>query len=409
MKRLRLYLIVAGLGGLSLGACRVLERDDPNSGCLGYLCGARLGPTLAKCPPAAGPPKLYNSGSDPKLNVNLVWQGPGCDKPPPDDQPTTNPGTAQGYKQFHVMQTGATLALDCPDGSAAPVAGVELPDAGAGSACTYRVDPSKKVDRTFWVRLPADYNPSHPYRVVYVGQGCGGDMISNTNTLPLYKENEGGTEEAIYVAIDIPKNHPNMECYDNNAGPGSQEWEMFDLMHKVVDSTYCVDDNRVFISGYSSGGWLSNMYGCYFSGIPTNPARRFAPNYRIRGQAAVTGGEPANNPCCSGPVAGMWIHDLNDPSNPYSGSVLGRDRVLAKNGCAGGSSGPTVPWGDTSLLSDVCVQYTACPKEYPVVFCTTQGKGHTDQVTRAVPGFRQFFDLMEPMAVTPPATNPDAQ
>jgi hypothetical protein len=45
-------------------------------------------------------------------------------------------------------------------------------------------------------------------------------------------------------------------------------------------------------------------------------------------------------------------------------------------------------------MADVCVQYTDCPKEYPVVFCTTNGQGHNDQSNRAIPGFKDFFDMM---------------
>ena len=64
---------------------------------------------------------------------------------------------------------------------------------------------------------------------------------------------------------DIPTDMVNQDCYDNNAGPASQEWEAFELFHTVVDANYCVDNDNVYVSGYSTGGWLSNMWGCYFA------------------------------------------------------------------------------------------------------------------------------------------------
>ena len=300
----------------------------------------------------------------------------GCGKALPDNQMQTVPGTPKGYTHYTVMGTGATLLTTIP---------------------------TKAGPRTFWVRTPVDYDPNHKYRVVYIGQGCGGYNVANTMTLQLFKESSGGTEEAIYVALDIPTDMANQDCYDNRDGPSSQEWEAFELFHDVVDSTYCVDNDRVYVSGYSTGGWLTDMWGCYFAGdglkpwngipgtlptshssslegvqltsragsvgdacgsdvsstdalssydassgdalmsvadaaapidgddnggggsvdgpvyVPTAGARKFAPEYHIRAQAGVSGGEPDNDPPCNGPVAAIWIHDKMD-GNAYAGN-----------------------------------------------------------------------------------------
>jgi hypothetical protein len=303
----------------------------------------------------------------------------GCGKELPGNQQVTVPGKPTGYTHFSVMGTGATLA--------GPV-------------------PAKAGPRTFWVRVPADYDPNHRYRVVYVGQGCGGYEVANTSTIQFFSASQGGNEEAIYVALDIPRDMANQDCYDNRDGPSSQEWEAFELFHTFVDSTYCVDNDNIFVTGYSTGGWLSDMWGCYFAGdgqqpwngVPGGAAagtdvapRRFAPRYHIRGQAANSGGEPANNPPCNGPVAAIWLHDLMD-ANPYSGNhEVALSRVLKMNGCY--SDNPsTAPWHEDIMGKGVCVKYTDCPAAYPVVFCTTVGQGHGDDHTRAIPGFTRFFD-----------------
>jgi poly(3-hydroxybutyrate) depolymerase len=181
---------------------------------------------------------------------------------------------------------------------------------------------------------------------------------------------------------------PNGACYDNRAGLASQEWEDFQMMHDVVQAAYCADNNRIEMAGYSSGGWVANMWGCYFGGIPT-PPRKFAPNYALRARASVTGGLPAVPPC-SGPVAGIWIHDAGDTENVIKGSYDARDLTLKMNNCA---NSKTMPWPG---MPDVCVQYVDCPKEYPVVFCTTNGQGHSDQPSRAIPGFKKFYDMLKP-------------
>jgi poly(3-hydroxybutyrate) depolymerase len=124
-------------------------------------------------------------------------------------------------------------------------------------------------------------------------------------------------------------------------------------------------------------------------------------------QAVTSGGEPANNPPCNGPVAAIWIHDLSDTSNPISGNQSALARVLKMNGCVGS---PTATWNpepastnqEVMEIPQVCLQYTACPKQYPVVFCTTRGQGHLDQGGLAIPAFTDFFKLVESAPTTSP-------
>jgi hypothetical protein len=306
------------------------------------------------------------SSDDPAVNVTLEWRSSGCGQPLPPDQVPTVPGSREGYTLFTVMQTGETIIGN---------------------------DPNKATPRDIFVRVPFDYDPNKAYPVVYIGIGCGAGTGQNAS-YPLFDEEKGGSEQAIYVGVSLPPNQPNGPCYDNRAGETSQEWEAFELFHTLVESTYCADNNRVFVGGYSTGGWLANMWGCYFAGI--NPARKFAPNFRIRGQAATTGNQPENNPDCNGPVAGIWIHDQDDTVNLIAGNIAGLDRVLEMNGCV---DSPTEPWGSAEDgLAEVCERYTECPAEYPVIFCTTTGRGHSDQPERTIPGYTQFFEMMTPVA-----------
>jgi hypothetical protein len=295
-------------------------------------------------------------------DVNGVWKSSGCGKDLPANQVKTIAGSRTGYTEYHVKQTGDSLN---------------------------GIHQEKAVDRQFFVRVPADYDKNKAYRVVYIYQGCSANANEgNTATYPLFNETQGGTEQAIYVAVSLPPNHPNNNCYDNRAGVDSQEWEAFQMFHDKVESLYCADNNRIFVSGYSSGGWVSNMFSCYFGGVPT-PPRKFLPKYAVRGRAATSGGLiPDNMPPCNGAVAALYLHDAGDTTNLIAGSKLGLDNTLKQNKCTGSQ---TMPWPG---MSDVCVQYTDCPKEYPVVFCTTNGQGHNDQSNRAIPGFKKFFDMM---------------
>jgi hypothetical protein len=329
-------------------------------------------------------------GSGGPSDVDKPWPSTGCGKPPPGPI-TTIPGSRTGYVEYHVTQTGENLTSTPETGNAG--------------------------ERQFFVRVPADYDENRPYRIVYIGQGCGAQHAGKTNTYPLFNEAQGGTEQAIYVGVSVPDNAVNPGCYDNNTGPKSQEWEAFDLMHSLIESTYCVDNNRIFVAGYSTGGWLSNMWGCYFGGTPSPPLdqpdldaglteRKFSPKWAVRGHANVTGSLPPNQPVpCNGPGAGIWIHDALDKSNLIETNIKGLELSLKTNGCTGNyKEGPKKPWEPAEqipgLQGGICQEYTGCPADvaakYPLVFCTTSGLGHADQASSAIPAFTAFFNLMDP-------------
>ena len=187
---------------------------------------------------------------------------------------------------------------------------------------------------------------------------------------------------AILVAIDTPND---TFCYDTDTGSASVELEAFALVHAAVDAAYCVDDNRIFVSGMFSGGALANVLGCYFSG-PSGTTRAFAPRVHVRAQASLEGTEPPMLPPCGGPVAAIWYDNTQGPTN----NTAARDRVLQMNGCGHAM----VPFG-ASAATLGCTRFTDCPADYPVVYC---GRvfGRTDHASDAATAFMALFDLLSP-------------
>ena len=374
--------LVAALGGLS-GGCTVNNEGNvttpPPPSVFPSAGGSSSGGSSGGAAGGSVIPMGGDTGNGTGSDVSKPWKSSGCGKPLPAEQVPTIPGSRTGYTEFHVTQTGATL--------------------------TDIMEPTKAGERQFFVRVPADYNPDNPYRVVYVGQGCGALHAGKTNTYPLFNEMQGGDEQAVYIGLSVPDNDANPSCYDNNSGEQSQEWEAFELIHTFVESSYCVDNNRVYVSGYSTGGWLANMWGCYFGGIP-DPPRKFSPKWAVRGRAGVTGSLPPKQPLpCNGPGAGLWIHDAGDKSNLIATNIAALNLALQTNGCEGTyEDGPKKPWEPAQQIAglegDICQEYTGCSpemsKNYPLVFCTTNGLGHGDQSTAAIPAFNKFFDLMDP-------------
>jgi len=287
-------------------------------------------------------------------------------------QPTTGcgkaPGQALGQYVAHTV----------------PIEGLTLADPDT-------VHDSREIN----VRLPANYDPNKPYRVVYITVGCGG---SGTSGYPFWE----GDPDVIYVGLTrpMPPRPPSLDgCYENRGGVNSIEWESLEKDHYYMSERFCIDNSKVYTGGYSSGGWMSNMYSCYFAGIP-DPPRKFLPDVAIRGVLAVAGCFiPENPPCQQLPVGAIWVHDESDVApNAYSCAVQQRNRVLMQNGCTGGADGPTEPWGDFDQPAGECVKYTNCPAAYPVIFCATQGRGHGASNDYAIPGFTQMIQEMEAIA-----------
>ncbi len=250
----------------------------------------------------------------------------------------------------------------------------------------------QEYDRQYFVWLPKDYDQTKPYRVTFLFMGCGDRNAAATATYKLMTADP----KSIYVSVNMPPEGlppAGKPCYDNTVGQQSVEWEFMGLVGSKIQQDFCVDQNRLFVSGYSSGAWISNMFGCYFAG--KDPSRKFGADISVRGQASVTGGPVLPDVQCGGKEAALWIHDSDDKENIIGGnSGTSLPRVLAVNGCTGGLNGPKAPWGSTSAMNSVCQQYTACPPEYPVIFCATSTKGHSSQDDLALPTFIEFENMM---------------
>ena len=305
----------------------------------------------------------------------------------------------------------------------------------AQAAAVYASQPAMAYDRLFYVRLPDGYDPSKPYKVIYLGPGCGVAQDSSPtmrkgypfDTDPiatdaksnaiLVQMEQGFYNPAEYNSATCVKGTPATTvnacqyCFDDWASLSSipdaadkiaMEKAYFDALHKEIEAKYCVDKNRQFFAGYSSGGWLAQQLGCWFPDV-------------LRAQANVTGGLPppikanvagANDYCVQHPIAAFLIHDSQDVSNRIGGSQDAASRLFALNGCTGTFSVPPVPNSTAPLpdgmeeytISGVantgvfrCYKYTTCPVATPMVFCVSTDSQHGDQSARAVPAFWEFF------------------
>jgi len=273
-------------------------------------------------------------------------------------------------------------------------------------------EPDNARDRIYFVRLPPNYDPNRAYRTIYLGPGCDPpqseitrrkvypiETVSDPDAILVQME-QGFYNKAEYNSSNCtdPANFDGGStnvchyCFDDGAGtttPDSVEYGYFDRLHKAVENDFCVDTDRQFYAGYSSGGWMAHELGCQFPDV-------------LAAQGSVSGGLPpaihsCAKQCVDHPIAAFLIHDATDQSNVYAGSVQALERLLSLNDCKGGrtmATAPTEPYMIAGVPNDAnfsCVRYTGCPIQYPIVFCTSRGKNHDSQVSAAVPGFWGFF------------------
>jgi len=161
------------------------------------------------------------------------------------------------------------------------------------------------------------------------------------------------------------------------------------LLH-TVDTTLCVDRNRIFVTGYSFGAFLTSTLACVDAS-------------QIAAVAAVAGIQDPHGCRPSRPVPVVAFHGTADPFVPYLGGVgpgtlklqapdgsqrtLGQ--VLGKN--AAKAKGPTIPenaaaWAkrngcapapsDRKVASDVTLIAYSCPKGDEVELYRVTGGGH---------------------------------
>jgi polyhydroxybutyrate depolymerase len=237
-------------------------------------------------------------------------------------------------------ESGGGPSDGAPDGASAG------PDAAACGAASPRLGVYTDTleiagdARTYLVSAPADYQPDQPYPLVFAWHG----RTSNPEQARSYFGIEAAAADAAIVVY--PAGLP------VTGDPADTGWDLsatgidvafFDALLGRLSGEYCVDTARVFSTGHSFGGYLSNVLGC----VRGDDLRAIAP---------VAGGGPYGG--CSGSVA-VWVaHGSTDSVVPIAEGQGSRDHWVGANGC-GEPATPVEP--------SPCVAYPGCGE--PVVWC----------------------------------------
>ena len=250
--------------------------------------------------------------------------------------------------------TGGTVGTGGSPGTGGAAGGTS----GAGCGSTTTTSPCSKsgttcsldvggTTRVYYVQLPSTYSSTKPYPVVFQFHPRGG---SAQQALTEYRISTG-LPDAIYVT---PQG-----LTDSNGNAGWANTSGVDItftkaMLSSVQSTYCVDNTRIFSVGFSYGGMMSFAVGCEMSDV-------------FRAIAPMSGSLYSDFNCkgTGHPIAMWGSHGLTDTTVPIADGRAARDKILQQNHC--GTT--TVP----NSTDASCVDYQGCDAGYPVTWCEFNG------------------------------------
>jgi poly(3-hydroxybutyrate) depolymerase len=169
--------------------------------------------------------------------------------------------------------------------------------------------------REYLVAVPKTYDPAHAYPLVLGFHGS------------------GGTRDQLrgYMDVETPANQGAVFIYPTGtpqSDGGVNEWDLsstsvdlllVDALIAQYTGELCIDQKRIFATGHSFGGCMSNAIGCFRG----KPFRAIAP---VAGCAARQAG-------CTGRIATLQIHSPKDTSVQYSGAIGACTRYLRANTC----------------------------------------------------------------------------
>ena len=248
-------------------------------------------------------------------------------------------------------------------GSASGGSGGATPSAGCGKAPPasdrYTIDVDGTM-REYILAVPDDYDPEQPYRLIFGWHPLGGSaqQVASGGYYGLESEAEGS---AIFVAAEgLPFQGSSLGW----ANTGGQDLAFLDAMLDRFRSELCIDQDRIFSTGFSFGGMMSFAVGCAASGV----MRAIAP---MAGNIQVSGCENGTRP-----VAVMGFHGDDDSVVAIDGGRAGRDKFVQRNQCSEQTEPLDPSWCDglnQNSLPCNCVNYQGCSAGYPVIWCEYNG------------------------------------
>src|SRR5262252_497423 len=240
--------------------------------------------------------------------------------------------------------TAGTTGSGGAAGGAMPSAGCTSAG-GAPASGRYTIDASG-TSREYIIKMPASYDPKHPYRLIFAFHGMMyNDTSVDAGTAPSKEGPYYGIEPmAGGAAIFVAPQALSTSWLNANDIP------YVNAMISRFESQLCIDQSRIFATGFSMGAIQTIALGC----AEGNVFRAIAP---MSGEIMGT--------CAGANRLPYWgSHGTSDPTIPIASGRDARDTFLSIDHCTSTTVAGT-PSG--------CVNYQGCDSGYPVSWCEFDG------------------------------------
>jgi poly(3-hydroxybutyrate) depolymerase len=229
------------------------------------------------------------------------------------------------------------------------------------------------LQREYIVTVPDGYDGTQPMKLIFVYHGLTGTAEQTAGNgfwgyFGLANVDDGS---AIFVAPQgLPLTEGDVDyAWANTDG---RDTAFARAMIEQFSSQYCIDSERIFVTGMSYGGVATNDIGCEVGDL----VRAIAP---IAGAGPGFGNFGGGGPACVGQVASLLIHGTADTTVEFTSGQASRDHWLEANHCSADSPTRECVGGatcDVATATEYCDVYSGCDVGYPVHWCVHPG-GHT--------------------------------
>ena len=207
--------------------------------------------------------------------------------------------------------------------------------------------------RSIITSIPSGYSNQRPYGLIvaFHGRTTPNDGVRRYMGLEGRQSWRRGSS---YTQNDFIVVYPAGIALDNGtfSWSGEENVELFDRIITTMADQYCIDRDKIFVTGHSLGAWFAHKIACLRGDV-------------IRGMAAVAG--PGFKTTCTGPAATLILHNPADQLVALSSGERARDIREEANACS---------TGDLTLVDYGmnCSQPRECRIGNTVRFCRYTGE-----------------------------------